>query len=103
MALLEVLGVGLWAVLGFAGAWVLITGRKLMYGLPKGIREGWPLRLFGLAYFAVALFLVYQALHGSFSADSVVFTYAFFCVAGAVALSRRRKAPATGGTASSQP
>jgi hypothetical protein len=92
---LEVLGVGLWAVLGLAGAWLLLTGRKMIYGLPKGIRDGWPLRLFGLAYFALAAFLIYQAFRGSFSPDGVVLTYVFFGVALAVALSRRRKARRT--------
>jgi len=88
---LEVLGVGLWGVLGLAGAWLLLTGRKTIYGLPKGVREGWPLRLLGLAYFALAAFLIYQAFHGSFSPDGVVLSYAFFGVALVLALSRRRK------------
>jgi hypothetical protein len=88
---LEVLGVALWAVLGLAGAWLLLTGRKMIYGLPKGINEGWPLRLFGLAYFALAAFLIYQAFHGSFSPDGVVLAYAFFGIALALALNRRRK------------
>jgi hypothetical protein len=90
---LEVLGVGLWAVLGLAGAWLLLTGRKTIYGLPKDIREGWRLRVFGLAYFALALFLIYQAFRGSFSPEGVVFTYAFFGIALVLALNRRRKAP----------
>lgn len=92
---LEVFGVGLWSLLGLVGAWLLITGRKTIYGLPKGIREGWPLRLFGLAYFLLAAFLIYQAFRGSFSPDGVVFTYAFFAVALVLALARRRKARVT--------
>ena len=49
MIVLEVLGVGLWSVLGLAGAGWLLTGRKTIYGLPKGLKEGWPLRVMGLA------------------------------------------------------
>ena len=92
MVVLEVLGVGLWAVLGLGGAWWLLTGRKMIYGLPKGMKEGWPLRVMGSAYFLLATFLIYQAVHGSVSADSVVGSYAFLAVAFAVYLSRRRKA-----------
>jgi hypothetical protein len=92
MLVLEVLAVGLWAVLGLGGAWLLLTGRKMIYDLPKGMKEGWPLRLMGLAYFLLATFLIYQAFHGSVSADGVVFSYVFLGVAFAVYLSRRRKA-----------
>jgi hypothetical protein len=89
--LIEVLGVGLWAVLGLAGAWWLVTGRKTIYGLPKGMKEGWPMRVMGLAYLLMAAFLVYQVFHGTFYADGVVFSYAFFAVALAVYLYQRRK------------
>jgi hypothetical protein len=91
MGALQVLGVGLWAVFGLAGAWWLVTARKI-YRLPQGMREGWPLRVMGSAYFLLATFLIYQAVHGSVSADSVVGSYAFLAVAFAVYLSRRRKA-----------
>ncbi len=69
MVVLEVLGVGLWAVLGLVGAWWLVTGRRFIFGLPKGMKEGWPMRVMGLAYFLVAVFLIYQAFHGSFSPE----------------------------------
>jgi len=88
---LEVFGVTLWSVLGVAGAWLLLTGRRMVFGLPKSPREGWQLRAFGLAYFLLAVFLIYQAFRGSFSPDGVVFTYAFFAVALAVTLNGRRK------------
>lgn len=91
MVALEVLGVTLWSVLGVAGAWLLLTGRRMVYGLPKSPREGWPLRAFGLAYLLLAAFLIFQAFHGSFSADGVVFAYVFFAVALAVVLNQRRK------------
>jgi hypothetical protein len=90
--LLEVLGVGLWAVLGLAGFWWLVTGRKTIYGLPKGMKEGWPMRVMGLTYFLLAAFLIYQAFHGSFSPQGVVFSYAFFGVALVLYWNGRRKA-----------
>jgi hypothetical protein len=91
VVLLEVLGGASWLALGLAGAWWLLTGRKMIFGLPENIRAGWPLRVFGLAYVLLAAFLIYQAFRGSFTPDGVVFTYAFFAVALAVALNRRRK------------
>ena len=94
MVLLEVLGVGLWAALGLAGAWWLVTGRKMFYGPPNGMREGWGLRVMGLAYVLLATYLIYQAVRGTFYADGVVFSYALFGVALAVYVYQRRKARA---------
>jgi hypothetical protein len=91
MVVLEVLGFGLWSALGLAGVWWLLTGRRLA-GLPKGYREGWPMRVMGLAYVLLATFLIYEVLHGSFYADGVVFSYALFAVAIAVYLYEKRKA-----------
>ena len=96
MVVLEVLGVGLWTVLGLLGVWLLVTGRKTFYGLPNGMKEGWPLRVMGLAYVLFSAFLIYQLLHGSFAADGVVLSYAFFAVAIGVYLYGRRKARAAG-------
>jgi hypothetical protein len=94
MIVLQVLGVGLWAVLGLGGIWWLLTGRRL-FGIPKGYREGWPLRVMGLAYVLLAAYLINQAFHGTFYADGVIFSYAFFAVALVVYyLTRRRKAQA---------
>jgi hypothetical protein len=98
VVVLEVLGVGLWAVLGVGGAWWLMTGRRL-FGLPKGRWEGWPLRVMGLAYVLLAVFLIYQALHGSFAPEGVVFSYAFFAVAIAVYMFESRKAREASGSA----
>jgi hypothetical protein len=95
---LQVLGVGLWGVLGLGGVWWLLTGRKL-FGLPKGRWEGWPLRVMGLAYVLLAVFLIYQVFHGSFAPEGVVFSYAFFAVAIAVYLYQKRKARAAAGSA----
>ena len=50
------------------------------------------MRVMGLAYFLLAAFLIYQAFHGSFSPEGVIFSYAFFVVALAVYFSQRRKA-----------
>ena len=85
------LGIALWSVLGIGGAWLLLTGHRTIFGLPKGIREGWRLRLFGLLYFLVAAFLIYQASRGSFSPEGIIFSYAFFAVALVVGLTQRRK------------
>jgi drug/metabolite transporter (DMT)-like permease len=90
VVVLEVLGVGLWAVLGLGGAWWLVTGRRLA-GLPRGYREGWPLRVMGLAYVLFPMFLVYEVLQGSFAPESVIFSYAFFAVALGVYVYHRRK------------
>jgi hypothetical protein len=91
VVVLEVLGVGLWAALGLGGAWWLLTGRRLV-GLPKGYREGWPMRVMGLAYVLMAAYLIYQVFRGTFYADGVVFSYAFFAVALGVYLYQRRRA-----------
>jgi hypothetical protein len=88
MVAVGVLGVGLWAVLGLGGAWLLLTGRKLS-GFPKAIAEGWPLRVWGAAYFALAAYLIYGAIRASFSADSAVTDYALLAIALVVALNRR--------------
>ena len=92
MIVLEVLGVGIWAVIGVAGAWALVTGRKMMFDLPRGIQEGWLLRVLGLLYLVMASYLIYEAFRGSFSPEGVVFTYVIAGIALAVALNRRRRA-----------
>jgi hypothetical protein len=94
MVVLEVLGVALWAVLGLLGAWFLVTGRNTKFGLPNGMREGWPTRMMGLAYVLLTGFLIYQVFHGDFAADGVVISYVFFAVAIAVYVRDRRKAQA---------
>jgi len=98
VVVLEVLGVGLWAVLGLGGVWWLMTGRRL-FGLPKGQWKGWALRTMGLAYVLLAVFLIYQAFHGSFAPEAVVFSYAFFAVAIAVYMFESRKARKASGSA----
>lgn len=55
------IGFLLWLVLGLAGAWLLVTGRKMVFGLPRDFREGWPVRVFGLACVLMAAFVTYQS------------------------------------------
>jgi hypothetical protein len=88
---LEVLALALWIPLGVAGAWLLATGR-LIFGLPKGLKEGWRLRVSGLAYFVIAGYLTYRAIHdGSFSADGLVAGYVALVALVLVAIYRRQK------------
>jgi hypothetical protein len=92
VVILEVLALALWIPLGVAGVWLLATGR-MIFGLPKWLKEGWQLRVFGLAYFVMAGYLTYRAIHdGSFSADGVVFGYVALVALVLVAIYRRQKA-----------
>jgi uncharacterized membrane-anchored protein len=89
---LEVLALALWIPLGVAGVWFLATGRMIL-GLPKGLKEGWQLRVFGLAYVLMAGYLTYRAIHdGSFSADGLVAGYVPLVALVLVAIYRRQKA-----------
>ena len=92
MVVLEVLALALWLPLGVAGVWFLATGRKIL-GLPKGLKERWQLRVSGLAYFVIAGYLTYRAIHdGSFNADGLVAGYVAVVALGLVAIYRRQKA-----------
>jgi hypothetical protein len=88
----EALGIGMWALLGLAGAWLLVTGRKMFFDLPKGMNEGWGLRLMGLGYVLAAGLLIYLVIRGSFSADGIVLGYFFFLSGLGIAAYRSRKA-----------
>jgi hypothetical protein len=55
------IGIGLWAVIGVGGVWMLITGRKIVFGLPRDSREGWPVRAFGLAELLLGIFVWVEA------------------------------------------
>ena len=95
MVVLEVLALALWIPLGVAGVWLLASGRRTIFGLPKGLQEGWRLRVFGLAYFLMAGCLVYRAIHdGTFSADGLIFGYVTLVALILVAFYRREKARA---------
>jgi hypothetical protein len=62
MDLLGVFGAAAWVVIGLGGTWFLVTGRKMVLGLPRDIREGRRLRVFGLATVALAVFVISQFL-----------------------------------------
>ena len=93
---LRLLGLGLWLFLGVVGAWLLFTGRRIIFGLPKGLKEGLPLRLFGLVYLAAAVWLTYRLVQGSFAPESIVFAYVSLGIVVLVAaFGYRRKARAS--------
>jgi cobalamin synthase len=71
----QVLGLALWGTVGVIGAWLLVTGRHVFFGLTIGPREGWQLRVLGLAYLVGGAFLAYRAAQGSFSPEGIVFSY----------------------------
>jgi len=90
---IEALALVLWIPLGLIGLWLLMTGRKMIYGLPKGLKEGWQLRVFGLAYVLMTGYLSYRAIRdGSVAADGVFMSYAVVLAVALVALYRGRKA-----------
>ena len=71
------IGIGLWVIIGLGGAWMLITGRKIVFGLPRDSREGWPVRLFGLAELGLGIFVGvarYRTSRGA-APSSIVFYY----------------------------
>jgi hypothetical protein len=90
---IEALALVLWIPLGLIGLWLLMTGRKMIYGLPKGLKEGWQLRVFGLAYVLMTGYISYRAIRdGSVAADGVFMGYAVVLAVALVALYRGRKA-----------
>ncbi len=75
LEVLRLLALALWLPVSVVGAWLLLTGRRTILGLPKGIREGWPLRAFGLAYCLAGTYLSYGAFRGSFSPYGLLFAF----------------------------
>ncbi len=71
----QLVGVALWGTVAVIGAWLLVTGRHVLFGLPIRPRDGWPLRVFGLIYLVAGAFLAYRAVQGSFSPEGIVFSY----------------------------
>ena len=99
MDLLEILDGAAWVVIGLAGAWLLVTGRKMVYGLPRDIREGGRLRVFGLATVALAAFVISQFLQRrSFSPAGAIAIGLFLAITLALSINRRSKG-ASGGRA----
>jgi hypothetical protein len=90
---LEVLALALWIPLGLVGLWFLVTGRKIIYGLPRGLKEGWQMRVFGLAYTLMTGYISFLAIRdGSVAADGVVIGYVALIGVVLYALYRRQKA-----------
>jgi uncharacterized membrane protein HdeD (DUF308 family) len=71
----QVLGFVVWGVVAVFGAWLLVTGRPAVLGLPARSTKGWPLRLYGLIYLMAGTFFAYRAFQGSFSPEGIVFSY----------------------------
>jgi predicted membrane metal-binding protein len=75
----ELIGIGLWVFVGVAALWMLVTGRKIVFGLPRDYREGWPVRVFGLAELLLGLFFAiwgYLASRGAAPTHSLVWVFA---------------------------
>ena len=75
LEVLRLLGLVLWLFVAVAGAWLLLTGRHVIFGLPKGIRDGWPMRMFGLVYFLAGTYFSYRVIQGSFTPEGIVFGF----------------------------
>ena|ERR1700674_2203921 len=73
--MLRVLAFVLWLFVAIVGAWLLLTGRHVIFGLPKGIRDGWPMRMFGLVYFLAGTYFSFRVIQGSFTPEGIVFGY----------------------------
>jgi hypothetical protein len=92
MDLLGVFGAAAWVVIGLAGAWLMVTGRKMVYGLPRDIREGGRLRVFGLATVALAAFVISQFLQSrSLFPYGAIAIGLFLATALALSINRRSK------------
>ncbi len=88
---LELLGLAPCIVMGVLGYALLVTGRKLRFGIPAGIREGWPLRVFGLVYFVAGLFFASRVIQGSFEPDALVASYVALAIGVFLSVDRWRK------------
>ena len=73
---LEALGLALWVVLAGFGAWLLVTGRNMLFGLPLGFDDARFRRPFGLLYILVAGFFVFRISQGSDGFGPAIALYA---------------------------
>jgi hypothetical protein len=88
---LELLAVAFWTPIGVFGFWILMTGRRL-FGLPKWLKEGWQLRVFGLICALMAGYFSYRAVRdGSYAPDGLIGGYTALVIGALVALYRRQK------------
>jgi hypothetical protein len=83
-------------IMGVLGYALLVTGRRLRFGIPLGIREGWPLRLFGLAYLAAGIYFTSTFVQGSSGQDALFGAYATLVFGIYASLYRWRKARQAG-------
>ena len=100
---LELLALALWIPIGLLGLWLLVTGRRPCFGLPKGFKEGWQLRVLGLAYFLVPVYPIYRVVRDrSYPVDGIILGYAVVIALALAALYRWQKAKRSA-AAGSQP
>jgi hypothetical protein len=89
---LEVLGLVPSLIMGVLGAALLLTGRRLRFGIPYRIGEGWPLRLFGLVYFVAGIYFTSRFVQGSFEQDTLIGAYATLAFGIFASFDRSRRA-----------
>jgi hypothetical protein len=72
----EVLALAPWVLTAVIGAWLVLTGRRLIPWLPEGVVwEGWRLRAIGLLYCVVAAFFAYKVIQGPFDPSALMITW----------------------------
>lgn len=81
-----------WLFLGLVGAWMLLTGRKLIFGFPIGLGEGWTMRLFGLAYCLAGAYFTSSVVNGGLPRPVLLTGYAALAGSFFAEYFRRRKA-----------
>lgn len=82
-----------WVLTLVIGAWLVLTGRRLIPWLPEvGVREGWRLRAMGLLYCVVAGFFAYRIIQGPFDPGGLMITWVALGTAVWVGFERWRKA-----------
>lgn len=90
---LELVAIAPWLLVGMLGIGLAVTGRPLILGLPVGVPQGWPVRLFGLLYAVVGSYFTYRVIQGGWPTPAALaLTYAVLAVLVTVGLSRRFRA-----------
>ncbi|HEY4888707.1 MAG TPA: hypothetical protein VIJ58_09035 [Candidatus Dormibacteraeota bacterium] len=72
---LEVLALAPWVFTAVIGAWLVLTGRRLIPWLPEGVRDGWRLRAIGLLYCVVAALFANWVIQGPFDPSALVISW----------------------------
>ena len=91
---LELLGVALWLVFAGAGAWLLVTGRSMFFGLPLGFNDVRLRRLFGLVCMLAAAYFIFRISQRSFMLWSVSGLFAGLAFSHAIEWWKSREARA---------